>query len=430
MNWINFFFYVIVLNSLTGTVAYLLCKLLALVAKKYNAIRIIYPLYRLVLLFYIVPLGYIYIRCKCFVRFGANTLGDGFLGNQVIYEVMQCCLLIWFSGMLCVGLHYLKKWKKVRFCTNYTIDSPCVMGVFHHVIVFKALNYPMKDIELVLMHEGTHIVRRDNLGKKLALLIVLVNWFNPILRLYLDDLDAWGDISCDIHVCRHFLGGHARKYFDLLLRFSQEENRSEQLPAFVSQLNSEQSLGKRVEYMIRWQKAGKKTGVSVLLALALVIGSSVTAFASSTQVALQQNDMYRETRVQEADISDADDLEEYVIPADQVDEEKWNNAIVYDDELLDPLSVQKNFDWKIPGNNFVRSGAFIKKAGSTIIVCCYVYDDRYHHVGIRRPDGSMLYVNGMHQVTKTFNCETTGTYYVYVENMRSKEIRAAGYFIK
>ncbi len=303
-------------------------------------------------------------------------------------------------------------------------------GCFHHVIVFKALNYPMKDIELVLMHEGTHIVRRDNLGKKLALLIVLVNWFNPILRLYLDDLDAWGDISCDIHVCSHFLGGHARKYFDLLLRFSQEENRSEQLPAFVSQLNSEQSLGKRVEYMIRWQKAGKKTGVSVILALALVIGSSVTAFASSTQVVEQQNDMYRETRVQEADISDADDLEEYVIPADQVDEEKWNNAIVYDDELLDPLSVQKNFDWKIPGNNFVRSGAFIKKAGSTIVVSCYVYDDRYHHVGIRRPDGSMLYVNGMHQVTKTFNCETTGTYYVYVENMRSKEIRAAGYFIK
>lgn len=114
MNWINFFFYVIVLNSLTGTVAYLLCKLLALVAKKYNAIRIIYPLYRLVLLFYIVPLGDIYIRCKCFVRFGAYALGDGFFGNPMIYEIMQCCLFIWFSGMLFVSLHYLKKWKKVQ----------------------------------------------------------------------------------------------------------------------------------------------------------------------------------------------------------------------------------------------------------------------------------------------------------------------------
>ena len=50
-----------------------------------------------------------------------------------------------------------------------------------------------------------------------------------------------------------------------------------------------------------------------------------------------------------------------MIPAEQVDEEKWDNAIVYDDALLDPLSVQRNFDWKIPGNNFVRSAGFIKK---------------------------------------------------------------------
>ena len=114
MNWINFFFYVIVLNSLTGTVAYLLCKLLALVAKKYNAIRIIYPLYRLVLLFYIVPLGYLYTKCKNYFWYGANTIGDGFLGNQVIYEVMQCCLLIWFSGMFFVSLHYYEKMEKVQ----------------------------------------------------------------------------------------------------------------------------------------------------------------------------------------------------------------------------------------------------------------------------------------------------------------------------
>ena len=463
MNWINFFFYVIVLNSLTGTVAYLLCKLLALVAKKYNAIRIIYPLYRLVLLFYIVPLGYIYIRCKVGFFYGSAAIGDGFFGNLEIHLLIQLCLVTWIIGMIgiCV-VYYAGKWKKyrimyrnnlpfrgdeyrailrrfypkknwnrIRFSTNFTVDSPCVMGIFHHTIAFKTLNYSIEDIEIILMHESTHIVRKDNLGKKIAMVIVLINWFNPVLRFYLEDLDAWGDISCDIHVCSRFLGGHARKYFDLLWRFSQmEEQYSENLPAFVSKLNSEQSLGKRVEYMIRWQKAGKKTGVSVLLALTLVIGSSVTAFASSVQVASQQNNLYCKTRVQEVDVVNNDDLQEYVIPADQVDEEKWDNAIVYDDALLEPLSIQRNFDWKIPGNNFARSIGFIKKAGSTIIVCCYVYDDRYHHVGIRRPDGSMLYVNGMHQVTKTFNCETTGTYYVYVENMRSNEIRAAGYFIK
>ena len=115
----------------------------------------------------------------------------------------------------------------------------------------------MEDIELVLMHEGTHIVRWDNLGKKIALIIVLVNWFNPILH-FIWMTRCVGDISCDIHVCSSFLGGHARKYFDLLLRFSQEEKTFLKITCFVSQLNSEQSLGKRVEYMIRWQKAGKK----------------------------------------------------------------------------------------------------------------------------------------------------------------------------
>ena len=182
--------------------------------------------------------------------------------------------------------------------------------------------------------------------------------------------------------------------------------------------------------MIKWQKSGKRTCLSVALALALVVGSSVTAFASSAQVAATQNDLYRETRM--LNVSGEFDTvsEQHVIPADQVDEEKWNNAIVMGEESLDPLSVQKNFDWYIPGNNFVRSTGFIKKAGTSVSISCYIYSDRYHRVGIRRPDGSMLYVNGFHNVASTFPCDKTGTYYVFVENLISTEIHAAGYYVR
>ena len=183
--------------------------------------------------------------------------------------------------------------------------------------------------------------------------------------------------------------------------------------------------------MKKWKDSRSKRFVSAILMATLIMGSSVTAFAASSQVADQQDNVYCETR--EVDVKDVytdSNLEVVEIPADQVDEDKWENAIVYDESLLEPLAVQKNFSWTVPAERFARSAGFIKKAGSTIVVSCYVYDDRYHHVGIRRPDGSMLYVNGMHQVTKTFNCETTGTYYVYVENMRSNQIRAAGYFIR
>ena len=309
------------------------------------------------------------------------------------------------------------------------MKSPCVMGVFPQKIMLPEIPYSDEDMKIILMHEGMHIVRGDNLGKKIALGIILINWFNPILHLYLDDLDTWSDIACDIHVCKRYFNGKAKVYFNLLLKAS--ESGQTILPPFVSQLNNEESLRRRVEYMIKWQKSGKRTCLSVALALALVVGSSVTAFASSAQVAASQNDLYRETREIEASPQNNNDVgsEIHVIPADQVDEEKWNNAIVME-ESVDPLSVQKNFDWYIPGNNFVRSTGFIKKAGTSVSISCYIYSDRYHRYGIRRPDGSMLYMSGMHNVAGTFPCEKTGTYYVFVENMLSTELHAAGYYVR
>ena len=461
MNWINFFFFVIILNTLTGTVAYFLCELLTLIAKKCNAIRIIYPLHRLVLAFYIVPLGYFYIRFKFLVQYGTHTIGDGFYGNPVLYLMLEICLTIWVVGMIWYAGYYTHKWQNYRwicrnnlpfrgekyrkmlqnlypnknwnritFCTNFTIKSPCVMGAFSQKIVLPEIEYSDEDMQIILMHEGMHIVRKDNLGKKIALAIILVNWFNPILHFYLDDLDAWSDIACDINVCKHYFHGKAKVYFNLLRRAS--ESGQTILPPFVSQLNNEESLRRRVEYMIKWQKSGKRTCLSVALAVALIIGSSVTAFASSVQVSNKQNDLYKETREIEASLENNNDVESeiHVIPADQVDEEKWNNAIVMEEENIDPLSVQKNFDWKIPGNNFARSAGFIKKAGTSVSISCYIYSDRYQRYGIRRPDGSMLYMSGMHNVAGTFPCEKTGTYYVFVENLTSSQIRAAGYYVR
>lgn len=459
MNWINFFFFVIILNTLTGTVAYLLCKLLTQIAKKRNAIRIIYPLYRLVLLFYVIPFGYLYIKIRFLMRYRTYAIGDDFYGNTLLYIILQVAIVVWIIGMIWFSGYYANKWKnylwirrknlpfrgeeyrkmlqalyphknrkRIKFRTNFLLKSPCVMGAFSQKIVLPEIEYSKEDIQIILMHEGMHIVRWDNLAKKIALGIILINWFNPILHLYLNDLDEWSDIACDIRVCKQFFNGKAKRYFEMLARAS--ESGRTILPPFVSQLNNEESLKRRVAYMIKWQKNGKKTCFSVILAAALIVGSSVTAFASSAQVAKGQNNLYMETReINKTDILDTEP-EQYVIPADQVDEEKWNNAVVYGESTIDPLSVQKNFDWQIPGNNFARSAGFIKKKGTSISVSCYIYSDRYHRVGIRRPDGSMLYVNGMHNVGSTFPCETFGTYYVFVENLTSTEIRAAGYYVR
>lgn len=465
MSWINFFFFVIILNTVTGTVAYLLCKLLTWIAEKAGAIRAIYPMYRLVLIFYIVPLGWLYVYITHYRTYGTVGVGDTFLGNPIIFWIIQIALIAWVIGMVWTIVHKIKEnyddikahelrmknnlpfradkyremlarmyphrnWKKVRFCTNFLTKSPVVVGEISPLIILQEKKYSPLQLQVILLHEGMHIVRFDNLAKRIVLILTLINWFNPSLKPYIHELDEWADVSCDISVCKRFFGGRFSEYYHGLIGTT--SSRHSNAPPFVSQLNkSTEFIKRRVNYMKLWKRSGSKKMVSALLMATLIVGSSVTAFAASSQVVDQQNEIYRETCVSEHNATYVDaNTELHMIPADQVDEQKWNEAVVYEEDLLDPLTVQKNFTWTVPAQNFARSTAFIKQKGGQIVVSCYLYSDLNHRVGIRRPDGSQLYVIGTHQVAATFPCEKTGTYYVYVENMGRVDIKASGYYIR
>lgn len=465
MSWINFFFFVIILNTVTGTVAYLLCKLLTRIAEKAGAIRVIYPMYRLVMIFYTIPFGWIYIYIKCNRVYGSYGIGDSFFGTPIIFWIIQIALIVWLIGMVCVIVRKLKdsyeerkahelkmknnmpfradeyramlsrmyphrNWKRTQFCTNFLTRSPVVVGKFSPVIIIPERKYSEFQIQVILMHEGMHIVRLDNLAKQISSVLIYINWFNPYLKSYTKELDEWADIACDISVCKRFLGGNSKEYY-IALMAAKTSGHSVVNP-FVSHLNkSNESIKRRMMYMKKWKDSRSKKFVSAILMVALIMWSSVTAFAASGQVADQQDYVYCETR--EVDVKDVytdSNLEVVEIPADQVDEDKWENAIVYDESLLEPLTVQKNFSWTVPAERFARSAGFIKQKGGQIIISCYINSVLNHRVGIRRPNGSMLCVLGTHQVTATFPCETTGTYYVFVENMGRVDITAAGYYIR
>lgn len=469
MSWINFFFFVIILNTVTGTVAYLLCKLLTRIAEKAGAIRVIYPMYRLVMIFYTIPFGWIYIYIKCNRVYGSYGIGDSFFGTTIIFWIIQIALIVWLIGMVCVIVRKLKdsyeerkahelkmknnmpfradeyramlsrmyphrNWKRTQFCTNFLTRLPVVVGKLFPVIIIPERKYSEFQIQVILMHEGMHIVRLDNLAKKISSVLIYINWFNPYLKSYTKELDEWADIACDISVCKRFLGGNSKEYY-IALMAAKTSGHSVVNP-FVSHLNkSNESIKRRMMYMKKWKDSRSKRFVSAILMATLIMGSSVTAFAASSQVADQQDNVYRETREMTNENDDntdyvESDLEIQILPAEQVDEESWDDAVVYDDSILEPLTVQKNFSWTVPPEKFARSAGFIKSKGSEIIISCYIYSDLTHWVGIRRPDGSMAYVAGTHQITKTFKCETTGTYYVFVENRGRVNIKAAGYYIR
>ena len=417
------------------------------------------------MIFYTIPFGWIYIYIKCNRVYGSYGIGDSFFGTPIIFWIIQIALIVWLIGMVCVIVRKLKdsyeerkahelkmknnmpfradeyramlsrmyphrNWKRTQFCTNFLTRSPVVVGKFSPVIIILERKYSEFQIQVILMHEGMHIVRLDNLAKQISSVLIYINWFNPYLKSYTKELDEWADIACDISVCKRFLGGNSKEYY-IALMAAKTSGHSVVNP-FVSHLNkSNESIKRRMMYMKKWKDSRSKRFVSAILMATLIMGSSVTAFAASSQVAGTQNDVYRETCESEQNASDFESSTEiHMIPADQVDEEKWNEAVVYEEDLLEPLTVQKNFTWTVPADNFARSAGFIKQKGGQIVVSCYLYSELNHRVGIRRPDGSQLYVIGTHQVTATFPCEKTGTYYVYVENMGRVDIKASGYYIR
>lgn len=147
---------------------------------------------------------------------------------DLLEQVFGIASVVWIIGFLAIALtltalyfttlHEMKDAKPLRdnIYLSEKIVSPAVYGIVKPKIILPA-SYADQNIELVLLHEQTHIRRGDNLWRILALLIVAVHWFNPLawvfLKLYLVDLE----LSCDECVLVKLGSDRAKEYAHFLL---------------------------------------------------------------------------------------------------------------------------------------------------------------------------------------------------------------------
>ncbi len=94
-------------------------------------------------------------------------------------------------------------------------NTPAVYGIIKPKIVLPKL-YKDKEIELILLHEETHIHGLDNLWRVITILIVSVHWFNPFCWLFLKEFLSDLELSCDERVLKK-VGESRRKEYALTL---------------------------------------------------------------------------------------------------------------------------------------------------------------------------------------------------------------------
>jgi len=145
----------------------------------------------------------------------------------------QITSILWLSGLVLlqgynalsllrlrrrlVGSIPLEGEKNVRLVDR--ILSPFVMGVISPKIYLPS-DLPENERDYILLHERTHIRRKDYISRALAWLALTVHWFNPLvwLAFYLAGKDM--EMSCDEVVLRKMGRDIRADYATSLLRLS------------------------------------------------------------------------------------------------------------------------------------------------------------------------------------------------------------------
>ena len=92
---------------------------------------------------------------------------------------------------------------KVTVCECSVISSPITIGIWKPVIILPKESYTKKDLSFLLQHELTHIHQCDALIKFIRLIVLSINWFNPLCYVLSGNIDKWCEAACDeIVLCK------------------------------------------------------------------------------------------------------------------------------------------------------------------------------------------------------------------------------------
>lgn len=103
------------------------------------------------------------------------------------------------------------------------VEGPAVYGIIRPRILLPS-QLPDQDRKYVILHEKTHIRRRDNLWRLLGFLIAAVHWYNPLswvfLKVFLSDLE----LACDETAVAGYDINERKEYARTLLNCTPRKN--------------------------------------------------------------------------------------------------------------------------------------------------------------------------------------------------------------
>lgn len=161
--------------------------------------------------------------------------------------------------------------------TNDEIASPLVCGLLRPRI-YLPTRMDFQNISLlrhILAHETTHIRHRDNWLKTIMLIVLCLNWYNPLVWIMSKCLSSDLETACDAAVLGQCDEDERKSYALSLLAMAITGNR----PTMLYSAFSKTEVEKRIKNILNYKKAS----VFVLLFSILFMAGSTVVFATGGQ---------------------------------------------------------------------------------------------------------------------------------------------------
>lgn len=151
------------------------------------------------------------------ITYKTNILHDVFATASIVWIIVVLAILLLLAVLYVTTLRELKDsehWRENIYLSE-RVTSPAVYGIILPRIVLP-ITWADRDLDLVLIHEQTHIRRGDNLWRMLGFTLAAVHWFNPLSWIFLKMLLTDLELACDEGVLVK-LGPDRRKEYALSL---------------------------------------------------------------------------------------------------------------------------------------------------------------------------------------------------------------------
>ncbi|HKM32873.1 MAG TPA: M56 family metallopeptidase, partial [Oscillospiraceae bacterium] len=132
------------------------------------------------------------------ITYKVNLLENVFRVASAIWIIVFIALLITFTIIYAITQNELRDSQHFQdnIYISDKITSPAVYGIIRPKIIIP-LGYENRDMTFLLLHENSHISRKDNLRRVIAFLTASLHWFNPLTWVFLKHFLADLELSCD-----------------------------------------------------------------------------------------------------------------------------------------------------------------------------------------------------------------------------------------